>query len=92
MPITSANCVFGIASANARRFRRLCVSCSYAYAKLMSLNSLNAVPIKLIPKGIPGPCQIIGLAASAGTESGWNPRGTILKVKESKRMNKGLWG
>jgi len=74
----SFNCVFGIAAGNASRFRRLCVACSYANANPTSLNSLKAVPMNDIPKGMPGAFAIVGLAGDAVKLSGWNPRGTVM--------------
>lgn len=66
--ITSPSCVFGTATGNARRSPRWCVSCSYANAQPISLNSENAAPTNDTPNGRPG----------AGTTlAGWNPSGTV---------------
>lgn len=60
--MTSFSCVLGIAAGKASRFNRLCVACSYANAKLINLNSLNAVPMNAIPNGIPGAFAMVGFA------------------------------
>ena len=58
--MTSASCVFGIASGKANFFKRVCVACSYANAYPTNLNSLNAVPRKESPNGNPGAISIVG--------------------------------
>ena len=76
-PTISASCVFGIASGKASTLRRLCVACSYANANDTSSNSLNAVPMNAIPKGMFGPLSRIGSAGASVVFGGKNPSGTI---------------
>jgi hypothetical protein len=59
LPMTSRNCVSGIAAGYALRSSRVFVFCSYAYAKPMSSYSLHAVPRKASPKGAPGAGQTV---------------------------------
>ena len=63
--ITSHSCVTGIASSYARRARRVCVCCSYAYAYEISSNSLHAVPRNDSPMGTPGAGYSVSGPASA---------------------------
>jgi hypothetical protein len=56
----------------------------------MSLSSLNAVPIKVMPNGSPGAFSTRGVAGVALTLTGWKPSGTVEKFdKYDLYVNKG---
>ena len=67
-----------MAAGRASCFNLVWVACSYAKANEISLNSLNAVPMKDKPKGMLGPNARVGSAGESGVSAGWNPRGTAV--------------